>query len=567
MNMTQTSIKKPDRGMAALKKILALAKKRGEGTIGLDLSDPFHTDYLNHVMRAAGRTPERYPALFKRIARRRRAARPHASHAGATALAAAPAAGVGDDPPTSYTDGAYVSFLGALAGTSNTSARAMFTRISKPIKMATITLDVYDANSPNPTSLASGSLNLAADQQTGELITDDMSASPFPTGPNVNLWGMLAWSVEYADKTTEQNTYGSPWSQYAAADPVVTAPVQRAGRSTGDLTRIVIGLSRGTTAADVDYSYFLGQASNFTMMVPFAGSMKFKYNVNKVTGVKFYLALAQGGLAVQGAAYLSSFSVSATDPKTVTYSIIQTSQAPTGGVNFGPSNWDSNTKVYFTGQVLVELKNPGGVPLKGWATVMSTDTPDTDPTDGVAQIKPIMFVWHCVVAGTLITLGDGTTKAIEQIDSGDQVLSGGGVVRPVLATLAQPHWGPVTTLTTAAGASLTCSGTHPIISQSGPVQASSLTVGSVVELATGTDTIASITPAQQNGDILYNLWLDPTLPGPTTMIANLFYTGDYQMQVALGDELGVDPDRLRAATPAHLRVDLESHLEDLGAGC
>jgi len=170
------------------------------------------------------------------------------------------------------------------------------------------------------------------------------------------------------------------------------------------------------------------------------------------------------------------------------------------------------------------------------------------------------------VAGTMITLGDGTTKAIEQIDSGDQVLSGGGVVRPVLATLAQPHWGPVTTITTAGGASLTCSATHPIITNTGPVQAGGLAVGSPVELSTGEDSVASLGTSPQNGDILYNLWLDPTLPGPTTMIANRFYTGDYQMQVALGDELGVDPDRLRAATPAHLRVDLESHLEDLGAG-
>src|SRR5687767_1631100 len=121
--MPQASTKNRDRGNRAVRQILALAEERGEGRIGLDLSNPVHADYLDHVMRSAGRSPNRYPALFKRIARRRRPARPQPSPSRGTAPVKT-AFEAADAPPTNFVDGEIVSYLGPLAETNNTSCSA-----------------------------------------------------------------------------------------------------------------------------------------------------------------------------------------------------------------------------------------------------------------------------------------------------------------------------------------------------------------------------------------------------------------------------------------------------------
>jgi hypothetical protein len=208
------------------------------------------------------------------------------------------------------------------------------------------------------------------------------------------------------------------------------------------------------------------------------------------------------------------------------------------------------------------LVGPVG-PLSGWSTIMSVPNPKTQtPVDGVGYVWPLVYVWHCLVAGTQITMADGTTRAIETLNAGDVVMSG-STARPVLATLAQPHWGTVYALTTAGGRSLTCSGTHPIVTPSGAVQASALQVGSAVSTPSGTDTIAAIATQQQNGDGLFNLWLDPTTApaNATSMIANGLVVGDYLMQVQL---LALPPIGAshRANLPERLHTDFASYLED-----
>jgi hypothetical protein len=553
---------------AAIEHVMTLADAAEDGLVTHDLSDPLHAAYLQHVMGLAGKTRERQPGLFERITHQ-----PDGAPAG-SAEAATPAIRSALPPGDEFVDGQLVAYVGKLENTGATSSAGLFTRTS-PIAHATVTIAAYnDAVGPSP--LAIGSSDLWNGIQTVKPVTDDNTAQAFPAQDGT--YSVLTWSVEYADGTFENASQKTIWAQNAAKDPLVNHPRQRTDRNTGDLTAIVIGLSRNTgtgglPAADIDYGFWQNQSDNNTLLVPLDGSMSFNYPITAPLGptnpmLKFWLALKAGGMnemaASQASQYLPQFSIDPSDPtgKTIKFSCMPTSTDAGTSINFGKSWWDSDKRTYFTGKVTVALNGPLPGTL-GWSTIMSTDTADTDQTDGVAQIKPIVYVWHCLVAGTQIQLADGTTKAVEDFQSGDVVQSADGVTRPVLATLAQPHYGPVYTVTAASGATVTCSGTHPVITTAGPAQAQSLTAGTSIYTSSGETTVTSVTTSQQAGEGLFNVWLDPATPGATTIIANGFWLGDYQMQVALLDALENDPERLRAATPAHLMTDLESYLETL----
>jgi len=139
-------------------------------------------------------------------------------------------------------------------------------------------------------------------------------------------------------------------------------------------------------------------------------------------------------------------------------------------------------------------------------------------------------IWDCLAADTQILLADGTAKAIQHITKGDVVVSDGGD-RPVLATMAQPHHGPVLFLTFTNGARLVTSLTHPMMTPDGAIQAASLKVGDQVRTAHGdTTAVRGIKDEAFRGQVLYNLWLDPTRPGDTTMVANGVFVGDHLVQ-------------------------------------
>src|SRR5581483_2320540 len=72
--------------------------------------------------------------------------------------------------------------------------------------------------------------------------------------------------------------------------------------------------------------------------------------------------------------------------------------APTsaGGGNpitFVPAPWDTSEVTYFFIQFTANLV---GQQLPGVASIMSSDSADTDPLDGVATIPPIQFIFHCL---------------------------------------------------------------------------------------------------------------------------------------------------------------------------
>ena len=162
-------------------------------------------------------------------------------------------------------------------------------------------------------------------------------------------------------------------------------------------------------------------------------------------------------------------------------------------------------------------------------------------------------VWDCLAADTRILLADGTAKAIQHVTKGDVVVSDGGD-RPVLATMAQPHHGPVLFLTFTNGVRLVTSLTHPMMTPGGAIQAASLKVGDQVRTAHGdTTAVRGIKDEAFRGQV-YNLWLDPTRPGDTTMVANGVFVGDHLVQGRALREAATDEQHRNSAAPRGSRA-------------
>lgn len=301
--------------------------------------------------------------------------------------------------------------------------------------------------------------------------------------------------------------------------------------------------------------------------------MKFDYKLAPLDSyppfLEFYLAHKEGGISEltggDSSRYLPHFRIDDADPEGRTLKFVLRAPYNDAGdaIEFPSKNWVADTQAFFSARVSVtfeDYERHGS----GWSSIVSSLKPDTDPKDGVAFIKPIVYVWHCLVAGTQITLADGTTKAVEDFTSEDVVVSGDGT-RPVQATLAQPHSGPITVLEFADGATLAGSATHPVVTPSGTVHAGALAVGDTVLTRHGTTTVTATRQETQTNGGLFNLWLVPEGGGPTTMIANGIVVGDYQIQVQLLRDAARDDRAVRAKLPESLHVDFDSWVADRAA--
>ncbi|HEX2076934.1 MAG TPA: Hint domain-containing protein, partial [Longimicrobium sp.] len=563
-----------DAGAAPLAHVLSLTADTDQ-PVAHDLSNEHESAFLRQLATRGGMTPERYPGLFSLLNGTRTMPAYTPDDGGATYAAGAAdslgAADAEDDDPTgNFVSGQVVDFVGVTPDTGVAHAMATFTR-TNPIDTATVWLQVVNDNEGVTTVVASGQYTGFL-EQTLKVVTDHDGAEPLPQEGTTTA--VLSWAVQYTDGSSEVNSQGIPWAFATDGDPTVKDPKQNPNRTKGDLTAIVVGLSRGWNSpannTDVDYWFWQKQWDNTTLLVQLSGSMRFKYPIAPLgsgnPSLEFYLARKEGGMkdlkAQKIKQYLPFFSIDPNDPRRLNFSLVAGSDSAGNAINFGVSPWVADTRTFFTARVLVNFTAGSRVPT-GWSSIVSSEKPDTDPTDGVAFIKPLVYVWHCLAAGTQVSLPDGTTRAIEDFNAGDQVQSASGP-RAVMATLAQPHWGTVFVITTASGRSITCSGTHPFYSGGPPVQASTLAVGQMVETEAGAEAVASITRQQQNGEGLFNLWLDPAGGGGTTFVANGFVVGDYQVQVQLLDALE-NPVTARARLPEHLQTDFDSFLEDRAA--
>lgn len=553
----------------ALDSVLAL-HDRGDGKHA-DHAD--HRAFLKHTAEHTGLTETRYPSLHAAIAKpaplgARLVAQPSLK------AAASAKATTQKVSTTNFKSAETIVFVAANRETNKLMARVLLTRTA-PVALMKVTLFVAMKQHGTTVVLGHGQV-VQFVGQTAQVDIDPSTALAVAPGTKVTV--LTSWVINYTDGTTETNSHSAARTVKASTDPIITAPIQRPDRTSGDLTNIVIGLARGYSVigknADVDYWFWQHEPSDFDMLVPFAGSIKLKHKpadigINNPT-IDLSLTLSEGGTAAieqqDAAQYAKYFVADPTDKsgRTIRFEMLATADSQGSAINFGKCPWASETRCFFTAKLTFLLDDLTIVPEE--VTVTSSALPDQNPLDGIAHIKPLQYVWHCLAKGTLITLADGSTKAIEHITNSDTILSGDSP-RPVLATLAQPHHGAVTVLTFANGATLTVSATHAMSTPGGAVQAASLKVGDRVHTR-GRDitTVTAIHEQPHGGNVLYNLWLDPALPGATTMIANGIEVGDHLMQGALLHEHRTDPAKVRARLPASMHTDYASWLEDQASG-
>lgn len=527
--------------------------------------------FLSDCAGRSGLTASRYPGLFAAIANGPTPAAPRVQ---------ARSMPVPQAPLTSFRDGVHTNFFGTDPATGKVLAEVTVT-MTKPVDFTTVWLNVVGRRANGDTVVFASSVTQSFANNTTVARTDLRSA--LPPEDKVDLFLTTSYVVIFKDGSVTSNTATNSWAHEAASDPIVEAPAIRKDRTKGDLSCIMVGLSRGFGSGspknntDVDYWFWQNQYSNTTLLVPLKGKIQFRRKLAALSDtnpvLEFYLAKAEGGMAElkdkDTIPYRKYFTLDPSDPKgrTLLFDLSPTATTAGNAINFGPSIWNADTKTFFTARISVvfaEAAADGG--NTGWATILSSLDDDTDAADGVATIKPIRYVWHCLAAGTRITLADGSTRPVEDIVAGDTVLSANGP-RAVMATLAQPHHGPVITLGFTNGASLTGSATHPVRTPDGMVQAAALAVGDTVLTASGgRTTVATVGMGRMNGEGLFNLWLDPDDEGETTMIANGIVTGDYQTQLTLLDKAATDPALIRARLPPSLHTDFDSWLEDVRAG-
>ncbi len=520
---------------------------------------PHHRNFLKHTANHGGLTPNRYPALYAAI----------------DAEPANSAMSLATEPPSvsGFCDREDIVFVATQRDTHKLAARVMLTRL-QPVAMMMLNVFVAQKTAEGGTVVLAHGQTTEVCSQTVTVNTDPSTALTVAPGTKVTV--LMSWVINYQNGETKTGSCSVTRTVKASTDPIITAPVQRPDRTTGDLNNIVIGLARGLSQLgrnqDVDYWFWQNEVTDSRLLVPLSGSIRLKKRVAEV-GINnpildFSLTLSEGGssgiIENDAQQYCQYFQRDLTDEsgRTVLFTMVAPAQGVGTAIDFGQSPWASDTRCFFTARLTFAYDDLSGTED---VTITSSVEGDDDPVDGVAHIKPLVYVWHCLAAGTQILLADGTTKAVELIDNRDTVVSGGGN-RNVLATLAQPHHGPVTVLSFANGASLTVSGTHPLITPAGAVQASSLKVGDQVLVAGGDHTtVQAIKEERFAGQVLYNLWLDPQLEGETSMVANGLVVGDHLTQGRLLREAATDPVKVRARLPASLHMDYTSWLEDRAA--
>lgn len=549
MTLTLTAQQQAD---AAYVEGLAPPKTR----IRLDLSDDrqYRHAVAMHVL--GGQTPEEFPGLHAALAQAREA------H---IALGGPPPLSVADD--AGFETGGVISDITTQAGTVTTGSTA-FSSVLGGAPMLSNVLVVKDQNA---VLLANGSSAVYGDGSFLPVATNPTTARPIAA----HMTGTLQYSYQpgIGQPIVVENVYVHR-DQGPLADPVVQQPVKRAG-TPGPQLRIGLGRGNGATN-DVDYWFWQGQTS-LIYAVPLVGYADFDGTIATPLSTNLtvagYLARAnstpapdpgpKGGILEISAAQITNV-INSCQPSggQLTYTLPAATSVTNPGnpITWVPAPWDTSELTYFMIQFTVNLV---GQQQPAVASIMSSSTPDTDPLDGMTTIPPIQFVFHCLAAGTQITLADGSSKAIEDLTSEDSVLGGDGSAVAVVATMLGHHKGEVLRLAIDGDRELVLSHNHLVLTADGPVPAGELSVGDQLLVEGGQATLRSVTSEEYDG-LLANASLvlsgEPADPARESLLANGVRVGDYELQVQVAEARRNDPERILAALDPLFHEDYRRHL-------
>lgn len=379
----------------------------------------------------------------------------------------------------------------------------------------------------------------------------------------------------------------------ASAGPTITIndPVLQNSHTTA---YIVIGVGRDKDHINTDADYFYTQDITNTpkLLVPFTGNAVLPYTID--TSPPFVLVTTKLFVGGSNAVDLPSGEVPITgitaSGTTLTWSFPFNHGSLTSSLSYGPmSKADADTpdnNVYFSApgtqshfffEFTVNTTDP--VTPQYTFSICSTGTAIPCSCTCNPVVKPIQFWWHCLAAGTMVTLQDGGKAVIEKVDNSMRVLTGasGGHLGVVATTLGShgdespedPVFG-ARQLITQGGRELILSPQHPVMTPSGPVKAFDLQPGDSIMTVDGTDSVQSCEPYAYTGTF-HNLKLGNDEDyarghsGAASFVANGICVGDHGAEEAHRQATRHNLAYMLPRLPKELHADFKSALADVSS--
>lgn len=565
----------------------------GTPHVALDPTVNAHQQVINTFLELANKTADRYPALHASLAKQAKSGRRLKSTAPADH---ATVVDVGADRSGRATARTWVSPTG---GSVLTSASTL----------------VVDAETNEP-------LAFGTHTTVGARLTTASTATATAKPASGKLRAITLYhSLPAANKPVRfglVSAMATPNLGASAAGstlPVnLTAPVI----TISGHTAIQIALNRGTPQPPFDCDYiFTGdnQVSNPYLLVPFVGNLQLPNTIagygangffasggNLGVTATIYAAVTPGGASyastaspVNPTSLYGNISVVAAagdpvpaNPTTLYWNwpfVAATPQATNPALAFNTDN-DANAILTNAGTTWVnsafffQFRVPI---LTGTGTstytfnVCSYDTPN-EVGSQCFQIPDLQFWWHCLAAGTLVTLENGRKLPIEKVTNTMRVRTGHGTASiGVEATTAGYHRArkdgrpseAIYKLVTKRGRTLILTSEHPVATPRGLATPMHLKTGDEILSVTGPDRVKSCAPIAHSGEF-YNLRLGDAHDRRNGVSADAltFVASD----LLVGDALALHRhhhatthnfDLMRGRLPKSLHKDYASALADI----
>ena len=367
-------------------------------------------------------------------------------------------------------------------------------------------------------------------------------------------------------------------------DPIVSAPI-RTTTKPNNPKAVNIGLGRAWTDqggnSQFDYAWNepvppVGQ--NPKGKIPLVGSVVFSASINSPLAfnqnflLNIYVADITGGGGTQltPSDYIkvaAAFSIDPNNPAKLNWSLpsgVSTSD-PGNPIVFGQVPWPSDVLAYFFCEIDVVLA--GGIPASAY--IQSSNLPDPDPLDGTAYIMPIDFIWHCLAEDSLVTMADGSRKAIKGIVAGERVrINNLGDSAVVEWTNLGIHKGSVVLVETDTGAMITASHHHVFFTETSTKSAMELKSGDKLKMLQGMATVKTVSHVTYEG-LLCNLatieYQDPKDDKAEIGVfyANDFMVGDVNAQRVLKHRRSNDINWVKSQVPEYQHVDVDAYFKKI----
>jgi hypothetical protein len=532
-----------------------------DGHLNYDLTDPKQFEFAS-LMAKKGFDTERYPGILKTLDIHR-----NIQKKGEIKVESTPSAG--------FTNNYQITGLSTTPGTSANIASNGLGTVAGGYQSLNLLLFVKDNATGNVVVQGSNSgitdtiLNVATNSSSGNL-------------QNVTAYMQVGGTASDGTPISILKKYSALYE--TESDPSITQPISYCTKPfMPNAINIAMGRPWSDTQRGVNFDYSWNDP-RMVGKVPLVGSVTFKKNIQKPLALNNTLLLqinvtnkSNGGtltLTPQNlAAVAASFAIDGSNPAKLNFTLhapITASTFPNDPIPnqdnpilLSNVSWPSDLLALFYCSILVQLSDGN----YGSAIIQSVaGGTDNDPLDGVLNIKPISFIYHCLAEDTKVTMADGSKKLIGDVVGGDKVLTGeNNDVTLVEFTNKGAHTGAAILIESESGEKITASWEHIFMSAEVAKHACDLKVGDMVTMQGGESKVSNITVLPNYDGIFYNLGLKSENNKSNrieTFVANSFVVGDIMAQRKQKEINKNDINWVKSQLPEYLHTDVESFFED-----